>query len=123
MPVGNSTRIISIIKEMRNKQSIFLKNFAKLILWAFDNGFEVTAGELHRTDEQHALNVAKGISKAKRSKHQDRLAGDLNLFINGIYKTDQPSYKPLGEYWVSLHPQNRWGGDFNKDGNKTTNDG
>lgn len=101
---------------MREKQSIFLKNVAKLILWAFENGYELTGGELLRTEEQHKLNVSKGISKADRSRHQDRLAIDLMLFIKGVYKTDTPSYKPLGDYWVSLHPLNRWGGDWNKNG-------
>ena len=112
MRVGNSAQTICIIKEVRNKQSIFLKNLAKLILWAFDNGFELTGGELQRTAEQHALNVSKGLSKATRSKHMDRLAIDLNLFINGEFKTDTQSHKPLGEYWKSLNPNNRWGGDF-----------
>jgi len=107
---------------VRNKQSIFLKNVAKLILWAFDNGYELTGGELYRTAEQHAINVSKGLSKATRSKHMDRLAIDLNLFINGEFKTDTQSHKPLGAYWCSLHPLNRWGGDFNNDGNLTTND-
>jgi|688.fasta_scaffold848022_2 hypothetical protein len=107
---------------MRNKQSIFILNFAKLIVWAYQQGYELTAGELFRTEEQHQFNLKAGKSKAKRSKHQDRLAGDLNLFINGVYRTDTASYKPLGDYWVSLHKDNVWGGDFNKDGNKTTND-
>ncbi len=108
---------------LRNKQSTFLRNFATLILWAFNNGYEVTAGELHRTEEQHRYNQQHGKTKATHSLHQDRLAGDLMLFKNGVYLTDSPSYKPLGDYWVSLDPQNRWGGDFNKDGNKTTSDG
>jgi hypothetical protein len=101
---------------LRQRQSTFIKNFAMLILWAFDNGFEVTAGELHRTDEQHQLNRQTGKTRANRSLHQDRLAGDLNLFIDGKYITDTSKYKPLGEYWVSLHPDNRWGGDWDKDG-------
>ncbi|PSR54121.1 hypothetical protein AHMF7605_11625 [Adhaeribacter arboris] len=97
---------------LREKQSLFLKNFALLILWAFEQGYEVTAGELLRTDQQHAWNIAHGKSKADRSKHQDKLAGDLNLFIGGKYVTDSTAHAPLGKYWKSLHPQNRWGGDF-----------
>jgi hypothetical protein len=107
---------------LRQRQSTFIKNFAMLIIWAFDNGFEVTAGELHRTDEQHQLNRQTGKTRANRSLHQDRLAGDLNLFIDGKYITDTSKYKPLGEYWVSLHRDNVWGGDFNRDGDKTTTD-
>lgn len=102
---------------LQQKQAIFLKNFALLILFANQNGYEVTAGELFRTDDQHALYVKKGLTKAERSKHQDRLAGDLNLFKDGKYLTNTADYKPLGLYWCSLHPSNRWGGDWNKNGN------
>lgn len=102
---------------LRQKQVIFLQNFAKLILWADQNGYEVTAGELFRTEEQHAFNLKKGLTKTAHSLHQDRLAGDLNLFKDGQFLTDTALYKPLGTYWCSLHPDNRWGGDWNKNGN------
>lgn len=101
---------------LREHQSIFLKNFALLILWAFDEGFEATAGELLRTEEQHAFNVEKGKTKATRSLHMDRMAGDLMLFKDGKYLTNTEDYKSLGQFWVGLHPQNRWGGDWNKNG-------
>jgi hypothetical protein len=43
---------------------------------------------------------------------------DLNLFIDGKYMTDSASYKPLGDYWKTLDPLCRWGGDFKRpDGN------
>ena len=102
---------------MREKQSIFLQNVAKLILWAFENGYELTAGELWRTQEQHDWNIKNGKSKAKRSRHQDRLAVDLNLFIGGVYKTDRESYKPLAVYWKSLHSLNKAGYDWGWDAN------
>lgn len=101
---------------LREQQCIFLKNFAKLILWCFENGYTVTAGELLRTEEQQKIYLSEGKTKALRSLHQDKMAGDLLLFINGIYLTDTKSYKPAGDYWVTLHPQNRWGGDWNKNG-------
>ena len=40
---------------MRKKQSIFILNVAKLIAWAFENGYELTVGEAYRTDEQQAI--------------------------------------------------------------------
>jgi hypothetical protein len=108
---------------MRTKQSIFLYNLAKLIIYAYDVlKLELTGGELYRTAEQQALYIKQGKSKKSRSLHQDRLAVDLNLFRDtnndGIkdYITDTAAYKQLGDYWVSLHPDNRWGGDFNKNG-------
>lgn len=103
--------------KMRKKQSIFLRNVAKLITWAFDNGYELTGGELTRTDEQQAIYRRKGLSKAVRSRHQDRLAIDLNLFINGVYQTTREPYKPLADYWKSLHPDNVAGYDWGWDAN------
>jgi hypothetical protein len=50
------------------------------------------------------------------SMHLLGLAMDLNLFIKGIYSTDSIQYKILGDKWVSMNPDNRWGGDFNDDG-------
>lgn len=102
---------------LKDKQVTFLKNFALLIIWAGENGYEVTAGELFRTEEQHALNIKKGLTKAIRSKHQDRLAGDLNLFIKGVYQTTREPYKPLAVKWKSLHPDNVAGYDWGWDAN------
>lgn len=102
---------------LREKQSTFIKNVAKLIIWAFEQGYELTAGELFRTEEQQQLYLKSGKSKAQRSRHQDRLAIDLNLFIDGVYKTDKESYKPLAEYWKSLNQDNVAGYDFGWDAN------
>ena len=102
---------------MRKKQSIFLKNFALLILWAFDQGYELTAGELLRPLEMQQLYVKQGKSKTLKSQHLNKLAGDLNLFIDGVYKTDRESYKPLAEYWKSLDPNNVAGYDWGWDAN------
>lgn len=98
---------------LRQKQSKFVKMVGNLIEWAYANGYELTFGEALRTQEQANRNAAtgKGISN---SLHLIRLAVDFNLFINGEYKTDTPSYQPLGEYWESIGGS--WGGRFN-DGN------
>lgn len=120
MPVVTATRAHpqgGIKYKMRKKQSIFLRNVAKLITWAFENGYELTGGELTRTDEQQAIYRRKGLSKAVRSRHQDRLAIDLNLFINGVYQTTREPYKPLADYWKSLHPDNVAGYDWGWDAN------
>ena len=106
------------------KQRLFTLNIAKLILWAYENDYEFSFSEAYRTPEQAAMNRFKGTG-ISNSLHTRRLAIDLNLFtdlsIDGdedIYATDSESHKLLGEYWKSLHPLNRWGGDFSKpDGN------
>jgi hypothetical protein len=104
---------------VREKQSTFLMNVSKLIQWAFANGFELTGGELLRPKEMQTLYVQQGKSKTMDSKHLDKLAIDLNLFINGVYQTDTASYKPLADFWQSLNPANRAGYYFTslKDGN------
>ncbi len=102
---------------LRAKQSIFLKNVAKLILWAFENGFELTAGEMHRTQEQQDFYFKDGKSKVRKSPHQQRLAVDLNLFIDGKYITSNKGFKPLADYWKSLHPDNVAGYDWGWDAN------
>ena len=102
---------------LHEKQTTFLQNVAKLILWAFENGYELIGGELLRTEDQQKIYLAKGLSKIKRSKHQDSLAIDLCLFIKGVYITDTKQYKPLADYWKSLNPNNVAGYDWGWDGN------
>ncbi|HEI9768601.1 TPA: M15 family metallopeptidase [Morganella morganii] len=100
---------------LSEKQSLFTVMIAQLILWANDHGYRLTFGEAYRTPEQAKLNAksGKGISN---SLHTQRLAVDFNLFIGGQYKTDTPSYLPLGEYWESIG--GTWGGRFSRpDGN------
>ena len=90
-------------------QQLFCLNIAKLIQASFDQGYELTFGESFDDD---------GVGHMKNSNHYIRLAQDLNLFKGDKYLTLSIDYKWLGEYWKSLHPLNRWGGDFkNKDGN------
>lgn len=99
------------------KQRAFTLCVAKLITYAYDMGFELTFAEAYRTPEQAKLNAQNGIGSAN-SVHCDRLAVDLNLFEDGVYLTTSEAHRPLGEYWKTLHPLARWGGDFRKpDGN------
>lgn len=117
------------------QQRIFTRHIGCLIEYAYSIGIELTLGESHRTQSQVLLNyygyeVRKGgvlgiyLHKAKRlsqtlsSLHLDRLAVDFNFFINGGLTYEYDDIKPLGDYWVSLDPLNRWGGDFNKNGKK-----
>lgn len=99
------------------KQKMFSLNTALLILWCNDNGYGVTCGETYRIPEQAKSNAEKGIGIAN-SLHCKRLAIDLNLFQGTKYLTDSKLYEHAGNYWLSLSPMNRWGGNFTKpDGN------
>jgi hypothetical protein len=99
------------------QQRRFLPFVAKLIDFAYAQGFELTAGELYRTPEQAALNAKSGAGIA-HSLHTQRLAVDLQLFKGGVYLTDSAAYEPLGVFWEGLDPDACWGGRFSKpDGN------
>ena len=110
--------------KLGDKQRLFCYLVGKLILWAYAQGYELTFGEATRSQLQANANAAAGIG-ISNSLHTKRLAIDLNLFIDSssdvdddIYQPTSEAYKPLGEYWKSLHPLCRWGGDFRKpDGN------
>lgn len=95
-------------------QQTFTQNVAKLIFFACGLGIELTMGEAYRTKEQQEIYVRTGKSKTMNSNHLRRLAIDFNFFINGKLTYDFDKVKPLGDYWESLHPANRWGGDFNQ---------
>ena len=93
---------------------------AKLILWVSEQpDMEVVVGEVDRPDIVQEYYLKEGKTKVKHSKHQDSLAVDLALFVKGVYQTTTEAYKPLGDYWKSLHPENVWGGDWKSfhDGN------
>lgn len=95
----------------RQKQSRFVLDVARLILKAYELGYELTFGEAWRTPEQAKWNAAQGIGTAT-SLHIDRLAIDLNLFIDGRYITNDEGHTELGAYWKTLSPDYRWGGDI-----------
>lgn len=103
---------------MGEKQRLFTKLVGQLIDWSYKNGYELTLGDAYRSPEQAALNAQKG-SGISNSLHTQRLAIDLNLFINGVYQPDSKAYKPLGDFWKSLDAGCCWGGDFQarQDGN------
>lgn len=95
------------------KQRDFTLMVAQMILFAYARGFGLTFGEAFRTEDQQNIYLKSGRSKARRSKHQDRLAVDFNLFVDGKYVRDKESYRALGEKWEELG--GRWGGRFGVD--------
>ena len=98
---------------LAQRQQIFAKNVAYLILEIYTNGDACTFGEAWRTPEMAEINAKKGVG-IKNSLHIQRLAIDLNLFKDGIYTDDVEDYRHYGDYWKELNPDNNWGGDFIK---------
>ena len=97
---------------LSQEQAAFLLDACKLIQYAADQGWTVTGGELYRTPEQQEIYLKTGRSKTMASNHLKRCAIDLNFFKNGQLIWDKQQLAPLGQYWESLNPKNRWGGNF-----------
>lgn len=96
---------------LRKKQSEFVSKIADLIRFAESRGYELTFGDAYRDPRLHGeFGEKKGYGHSK-SCHKLRLAVDFNLFIDGEFKTDTESHRPLGEYWESIG--GTWGGRFN----------
>ena len=102
-----------------DKQANFLIDVARLIFWLSSNGYKATGGELYRTAFQQREFMRLGLSNANHSQHQDKLAIDLNIWIDGdlMWQVEKNELKnkmqPVGDFWESLREGNRWGGNFN----------
>lgn len=93
---------------MVDKQHRFAQMVAKLLIFAEQEGYQVTFGYAYRSPK-----VAEYFG-FKKSIHTKRLAIDLNLFRNGKYLTRTEDHQRLGEYWESIG--GTWGGRWD-DGN------
>lgn len=108
MPVDTSQMTLG------QKQRLMTRLIADLIIFAYDNGYELTLGDAYRDPRVHgAVGVKQSYSSAN-SLHKERLAIDFNLFKDGKYLTQTEDHRLLGEYWESLG--GTWGGRF-QDGN------
>jgi hypothetical protein len=87
---------------------------AKLIEYAYAQGYELTLGDAYRDPRVHGEHGVKLGYGAAYSNHKQRLAIDLNLFRDGQYLTQTEDYTPLGLFWESIGGV--WGGRF-RDGN------
>lgn len=95
----------------RQKQSLLVRLFAQLVLYAETQGYEMAIGYWTRSSEENAR-----VGGHPQSLHLWKLAVDVDLFRNGRYLSSTESHRQLGEFWESLHPLCRWGGKWG-DGN------
>lgn len=101
-------------ESLGSKQRRFTKMIAELILWAYENGYELTFGDAYRDPRLHGeVGEKRGYGRS-RSCHKSRLAVDLNLFKDGVYLATTEDHRPMGEKWESMGGS--WGGHYN-DGN------
>ena len=99
--------------KLSEKHQLFTLNIARLILYAESLGYGLTFGHAWRSSEEQDKLFRDGLTKTLNSMHLSRLAVDFNVFHNGQLCLDWDMIKELGDYWEQLHPQNRWGGDWN----------
>jgi len=93
------------MSELMDKRLQFTANLALLIQYVFGYGYRCAIapdGQKHMTGSLHFVG----------------LAADFAFYDDIKYLTDTEDYRFAGDYWKSLHPDFRWGGDFAKrDGN------
>lgn len=108
--------------ELLTKQIVFTQGLVRLVAWiGIQPGYAVVIKEVQRPSALAKLyaSMGKGIEK---SLHVESLAADLAIFkldgSSALYLTKSEDYKFAGEFWKSLNPLFRWGGDFKRqDGN------
>ena len=93
------------------KQRKFVRMIADLIVWAYDNGYELTFGDAYRDPRLHGQMGWKVGYGAANSCHKIRLAVDFNLFKDGVFLETTEGHAPLGAEWERLGGS--WGGRFN----------
>ena len=96
------------------KQRKFTRMVADLIIFAYEQGYELTVGDAFRDPRVHGAVGEKKSYSSANSLHKERLAIDLNLFKDGRFLAQSEDHRPLGDYWESLGGS--WGGRF-EDGN------
>ena len=76
------------------------------------HGYTFTIGECQRTLAQQKLYFDAGYSKTMKSNHLRKLAIDIFIFKGDRLIQNKEELADIGNYWQSLHPLNRWGGNF-----------
>jgi len=99
-----------------DEQWEFLKDVARLIFEADDMGYKLTGGELYRPQEMQEIYYKQGKTRTLKSRHSRRLAIDFNISCRirdkWILTYDYDLICPLSDFWESLSPKNKWGGNW-----------
>lgn len=97
---------------LSDEQYGFAKDIYLLFGYLLANGCKFTGEEWTRTAEQQAIYLKTGKSKTANSKHLEKKAFDINIWIDGELTRDKAKLQHIGDYWEKLNPRNRWGGNF-----------
>lgn len=100
--------------KLGDKQRAFTRMIADLIQYAYEAGYELTFGDAYRDPRVHGEVGEKKSYSSASSVHKERLAIDLNLFVNGAYIIGtHPAWDDLHDYWSSLGGADRIPNDDN----------
>lgn len=83
------------------EQQEFTKLLARLLTDLILAGYNPVLSEVYRTPEQQEIYVQQGKSKTMKSKHLERVAADILLFLDGVYLTKNEDYKVMADLWKS----------------------
>ena len=97
------------------KQREFSYHVTQLIQHIYAMGYAVTLGDAYRDPRSHGKMGEEGPYGRRASAHKNRLAIDLNLFIDNMYIQQEGPYTQFGTWWKALHRENEWGGDWKSD--------
>lgn len=87
------------------KQELFARLYVQHLAWLHEQkGVETRLGDVYATTGHR-----------DGSNHYLKLAGDINLFIDGHYITSTEGHRFSGEVWEDRHELCRWGGNWDKD--------
>ena len=91
------------MSELGNKRKKFTKFLVLLLTNMLNAGYKPMIGK-------------DGLKHKDGSLHFEGLAEDIDLCDStGNYLTSTEDHKRFGEFWKSLDPDCRWGGDFKDD--------
>ena len=96
-----------------DRQKQFPPMVAKLILFAYEQGYQLTFGDAYRDPRVFGNCGEKEGYGEPYSNHKLRLAVDFNLFKNGHWLTQDSDFDFLHDYWESIGGAARIPGDGN----------
>ena len=100
----------------REARCLFTRLKAQLVLWIFEQGWEVNESEGYVKDTDDRDGDHDGPHK-KGGTHYLGTGCDLNVFVEGRYISEggHPVWQAIGRKWEGMHPLARWGGRFHDD--------
>lgn len=94
------------------EQEAFSKDVLSLFTYLHEKGFQVRIGEAYRTKEQQEIYIKAKRSQTFNSMHLKKCAIDLHIFKGGVWLKAKGELQKIGDFWESLSPKNRWGGNW-----------